>query len=834
MRKIYFNFCSLIFALLCSLLSTAQSNQYLDFDGSDDYASLPEAAQYIYGSNTISMAGWFYTNQLGYGQGMMSIRGGGTGNGEMYVIQLDNGTLECRVVTSTGLNQVVGPAGSAVAGVWQHIAWVFDVNTVKLYINGTLIGTGSAAGTFQSNDRPFTIGKCLLSGSNFVFNGRADEVSLWNKALTQTEIQNMMANELTGTESNLITYYKCNQGTPGGNNTSITQLNNFNGDTSKNADLYNFAMTGATSNFNGTLSADFQTIDFQEVPNKLVSDAPFTISATASSGLPVSFEVVSGPATINGNTVTLTGTSGEVVIKATQAGDSSFQPAESVFETFMALDPAEVVVTSEILHPLSGTVYAPLLMPLQIAFKAGIEYPELFSVSEVTASVDGTSVSMVNHGNGYFTGWWSPTSYGSHTLTVTGTNNFGTDANNSVTFNLVSNATNQNVNATSSLLVNVDIPTATQTTNLPSHIGAFTQITGTLHINCPTDGCDPWDRVSSVEVLGKDGEWYEIIRYITPYGISCQSNIDLTDFKSLLSGRTTFRVNLTTYSTGFLYTLELNYTAGTDVKPYTTIEKLWYQTYQFGDPANLQPTEDITTGFPAGTASAKIKLVSSGHGWGSNNTSNAAEFSDNTHHIWVNNSQTFTQHNYQSCFPNPDGCNFQAGTYQYARAGWCPGSIAQFFNYDMTPYISGTVALDYVFDTGYMDYCHPNNPNCISGVTCADCNDTYNPHLIVSSYLISFGAAPLTPLSTQDNFTVNNLSVYPNPSSGIFYVHADNGTALDKIEVYDLQGRMIKTVKANSSLDATEVNIKNQALGVYIVTATDVNGNSVTKRVVLE
>lgn len=834
MRNNYFKFCLWIALLLVGSITRAQSNQYIHFDGSDDYASFPAAAQFVNGSNTITMAGWFYTDALNYGQGMLSIRGGGTGTGEMYMIQLNNGTLECRVVTSTGLKEVVGPAGTIVAGQWQHLAWVLDTSSVKLYLNGNLVGSSASSGTFQSTDKPFTIGRCILAGNDFYFGGRADEVSLWNKALTQTEIQDMMNDGLDGTETDLISYYKCNQGTPGGDNTSITQLNDFNGNTLRNADLLNLAMTGATSNFNGTLSADFQAISFPEIPNKLITDGPFTVNAVATSGLPVSYEVESGPATISGNTITLTGTSGEVVIKAMQAGDGSYQPAENVYASFFVLNPAEVSVTSEILHPLSGNVYAPGLMPLQIAFKATIDFPELFSIDAVTATVDGTAVTLTDHGNGFFTGWWTPAAYGSHTLIVSGTNNYGANTDNTLTFNLNSTATNQNLNATNSILVDVNHPTGSETTNLPSHIGAFTQITGTLHINCPTGGCDPWDRVSSVEVQGKDGEWYEIIRYITPYGISCQSEIDLTDFKSLLSGRTTFRVNLTTYSTGFLYTLELDYTAGTDTQPYANVEKLWYQTYQFGDPANLQPTEDITTEFPAGTTSAKIKLVSSGHGWGANNTSNAAEFSNNTHHIWVNGAQTFTQHNWQDCFPNPDGCNFQAGTYQYDRAGWCPGSIAQFFDYDMTSYIANPATLEYVFDESYTDYCNANNPNCISGVTCTDCNDSYNPHLIVSSYMISFGSAPLAPLSTDDNFTTHTLSVYPNPSSGLFYVQADNGTELGHITVYDLMGRVIKTVKAQSGVTATAVDIRSQALGVYVVTATDVNGLSVTKRIVLE
>ena len=89
--------------------------------------------------------------------------------------------------------------------------------------------------------------------------------------------------------------------------------------------------------------------------------------------------------------------------------------------------------------------------------------------------------------------------------------------------------------------------------------------------------------------------------------------------------------------------------------------------------------------FPPNTSAAKLKLVSTGHGWGENNTDNAAEFLRNTHHIWVNGTQTFTQDNWYDCDPNPDGSQPQSGSWYFNCAGWCPGSIAQFFDYDMTP-----------------------------------------------------------------------------------------------------------------------------------------------------
>lgn len=834
MKKFYDACRIALLLLLFNVTANAQSNQYLDFDGVDDYTTLPEAAQYVNNLNTITMAGWFYTNALGYGQGMMSLRGGGSGDGQMYVLQLDNGKLECRVVTSTGLHEVATAEGVVQAGQWQHIAWVMDATQVRLYVNGVLTGTGTSSGTFQSPDRPLTLGKSVLSGTNFVYNGRIDEFSLWSKALSQTEIQNMMSNELVGDEADLEVYYKFNQGEPGSNNTAITQLINEGSNTDRNSSFVNFALNGATSNFNGTLDSDFQVINFPPVADKLVTDAPFTLNATTNSGLPITYEVTAGPATVSGNTITLTGTSGEVTVKASQAGNGSYQPASDVYVSFNALDPAEVLVEAQVLHPLAGNVYIQTLSPLPIAVQASIDHEELFNIAAVTVNIDGESVTLTDYSNGYYTGYWTPSSFGTHTIELIGANNYGNNATVTESFNLVNSATSQVVTATNQVWVSADYPTQTVEADLPSFIGRYNQIIGTLSIDCPNGGCDPWDRVSSVEVQGKDGEWYEIIRYLTPYGVACQSTINLTDFKSLLKGKTKFRVNLATQGNGFLYTLNLSYQTGFDTAPYSSVQKLWYQTYQFGDMANLQPTENFNIEYPANTTAAKIKLVSSGHGWGTNNTSNAAEFSNNTHHINVNGLQTFTQNNWNTCNPNPDGCSPQYGTWYYNRAGWCPGSIAQFFDFSMTPYVNQpSTSIDYVFDQNYVDYCHPNNPNCITGSTCADCNDSFNPHLIVSSYLISFGASPL--LATEEMQERNStISVYPNPSTGIFYITAEANQPLENITIYDLQGRMVKELDVMSGNTTTQVNISEQAAGIYLVTMTDTNGNSTTRRVVKE
>lgn len=229
----------------------SQSDRYLHFDGIDDFAELPNASQYFTGASGVSMTGWFCSPALGYGHGYFGFRGPGNGDGQMYVIELGGGNLECRYISSGGFFEYVS-TGTVQPNVWQHVAWTHNGTTSSLYINGQFVGSTPSSGTFNATTRSFGIGKSIENGFNFVFGGRIDEVSVWSKGLSQAEIQDIMANELLGTEAELQLYYKMDQGVPGGNNTGISQLVSEVGGGTRDADLINFSMSGPTSNFNNS------------------------------------------------------------------------------------------------------------------------------------------------------------------------------------------------------------------------------------------------------------------------------------------------------------------------------------------------------------------------------------------------------------------------------------------------------------------------------------------------------------------------------------------------------------------------------------------------------
>jgi hypothetical protein len=387
-----------------------------------------------------------------------------------------------------------------------------------------------------------------------------------------------------------------------------------------------------------------------------------------------------------------------------------------------------------------------------------------------------------------------------------------------VGINVVPSVTDMEVVAAEGIWLDPNNYSQVVAAELPSFLGAFDQVTATLSLTCPpTGGCGEWDRVGSVDVKGHDGQWYEIIRYITPYGVPCSHEIDLTDYISLLLGKAEFRFNCSTLDNGYVWGLTLTYAQGTPEFLYSSVTEVWNEIYPFGDYANLQPVEIWDYEFPQDAVEAKLKLISTGHGWDDDyNTGNAAEFYEATHHIWVNGVQTFEQHNWYDCNPNPDDCQPQNGTWYYNRAGWCPGAIAQWFDYDMTPYISGEdLTLGYVFYEDYVDLCHPNHPDCVTGVTCVDCDAGFNPMLDVACNLVVFAENPL--LAGVPEVGQSEFKVKPNPTTGRVEVSVIGSSSAQSstIQLYNLTGTMVDQYSWDGQ--SVQLDLSAHSKGIYIL-----------------
>lgn len=114
-----------------------------------------------------------------------------------------------------------------------------------------------------------------------------------------------------------------------------------------NAGSYAVTVTVNDTNYQGSASGPFtinpasQTITFPGIPTQ-TGPGTITLTATASSGLTVSYSVISGPATVIGNLLTTTA-SGTVTVMATQAGNTNYLAATPVSQTFTITANASVL-----------------------------------------------------------------------------------------------------------------------------------------------------------------------------------------------------------------------------------------------------------------------------------------------------------------------------------------------------------------------------------------------------------------------------------------------------------------------------------------------------------
>ncbi|MFU8847575.1 MAG: S8 family serine peptidase [Opitutales bacterium] len=121
-----------------------------------------------------------------------------------------------------------------------------------------------------------------------------------------------------------------------------------------NAGNYEVVATVTDPDFEGTttgtleVSKASQTIAFAPLDSASIEDGPFSLTATASSGLPVAY-ISSNPsvASISGNTVTPI-TIGTTTITATQPGDGNFEAAQNVPQTLSLVADGQIALGGDV------------------------------------------------------------------------------------------------------------------------------------------------------------------------------------------------------------------------------------------------------------------------------------------------------------------------------------------------------------------------------------------------------------------------------------------------------------------------------------------------------
>jgi len=247
----------------------------------------------------------------------------------------------------------------------------------------------------------------------------------------------------------------------------------------------------------------------------------------------------------------------------------------------------------------------PSLKPYVIYMNASVEDPDTIESVSLEISLE---VFTAVEETGFYYFLWTPSTYGSHVIQITATTNTGGTTTISRALEVIQDSSSINVETLNDVIIEYTTDADSKwhygTYTLPQSVGAFDTINATLTVECPdiNGGCDDWDRLSHIEIKAPNGNWIQIIRYVTPYGIGCNHVTDLTNYNSLLQGDVKFRVFIDTWggTGGWQLSLDFEYNQGTPSYDYSSVTEIWDADYDFGDPSNLQPVQTNNIAIPNG------------------------------------------------------------------------------------------------------------------------------------------------------------------------------------------------------------------------------------------
>ena len=184
----------------------------LILDGDGDEVRV-EHAQSLVMTDALTIETWIYPLGPGSdGRGIIVNK-----EGEYELTRFDDGSIRFAVSNEDpGWNWIdtdfVVPEGT-----WAHLAFTYSANaqTFQLFANGMLVfsraGTGEIGDVYETHNY-FKIG-ARREGVRRFFDGRIDEVRVWNIVRTEAEIQATMNTSLQGNEPGLVGYWNFDNGT---------------------------------------------------------------------------------------------------------------------------------------------------------------------------------------------------------------------------------------------------------------------------------------------------------------------------------------------------------------------------------------------------------------------------------------------------------------------------------------------------------------------------------------------------------------------------------------------------------------------------------------------
>lgn len=200
-----------------SSLPFAQSTTAIDLaSGSSQYLTAADNNDFsVTTTNKLTIEFWFKLTSLSNNN--FAIYKGNTGAFEYgFLVGNASGAVQVNFWNSAGSSRYGSVTANSVVttGTWYHLAYTVDDSVAwdnangKLYLDATESTNsylGSSANSLSNGNQDFNIGRNPFS--SVFFNGKLDEIRVWNTVRSQSDINTNKSVRLTGSESGLVAYY---------------------------------------------------------------------------------------------------------------------------------------------------------------------------------------------------------------------------------------------------------------------------------------------------------------------------------------------------------------------------------------------------------------------------------------------------------------------------------------------------------------------------------------------------------------------------------------------------------------------------------------------------
>ncbi|MDZ7742897.1 MAG: LruC domain-containing protein [Bacteroidota bacterium] len=236
----------------------------LNFNGSSDYVQIDETE--IIEDYPFTLAAWIKTDGFSYpNEDMVIINLADPSKSDRYYgifLGEDEGGVAC-IRARKGSEKTVNGTTVLTDDQWHFVVGVFaSKSDRKLYVDGALEASDSRNVTFDDHAEDCVIGRWGDDTPKSYFSGNIDDVQLWEKALSQSEINNLYSNSPSGTENDLAAFWNFDSGS---GNSVIDQTSNENDGTIHGASWVDDG--GGSNDIDGD-GIDNDSDDYPNDPNR--------------------------------------------------------------------------------------------------------------------------------------------------------------------------------------------------------------------------------------------------------------------------------------------------------------------------------------------------------------------------------------------------------------------------------------------------------------------------------------------------------------------------------------------------------------------------------------